>query len=123
MDADQEQDAGMPDVAPDLNDQALAPVSEQQQQQGHEQPQESFENGGLDKDNDEDKVESDIKGSPDASTGKNSSTGLVASSDSLSFSSSFRLSSSVRFSLESACRVRFACGTGWGVSDEAPCSS
>ncbi|CAM6082193.1 unnamed protein product [Calypogeia fissa] len=75
MDADQEQDAGMADVAPDLNEQASEPASEQQQQQGHEQPQESFENGGLDKDNDEDKVESDIKGSPDASTGKNSSTG------------------------------------------------
>lgn len=100
MDADQEQDAGMADVAPDLNEQASEPASEQQQQQGHEQPQESFENGGLDKENDEDKVESDIKGSPDASTGKNSSTGLVAiSSDySPSFSSSFRLlfSSSVR---------------------------
>lgn len=123
MDADQEQDAGMADVAPDLNDQTLVLASEQQQQQGLEQPQESFENGGLGKDNDEDKVESDMKGSPDASTGKNSSTGLVASSDSLSFSSSFRLGSSVRFSLESACRVRFACDEGVGSVNVVPYSS
>ncbi|BBN00286.1 heterogeneous nuclear ribonucleoprotein A1/A3 [Marchantia polymorpha subsp. ruderalis] len=76
MEADQEQDAGMSDAAPDLNEQATDSAPEQQQQQAQERAQDSFENGGPDKDNDnEDKVESDSKGSPDASTGKSSSTG------------------------------------------------
>ncbi|KAL2650965.1 hypothetical protein R1flu_019093 [Riccia fluitans] len=74
MEADQEQDAGMSDAAPDLNEQATDSAAEQQQQHAQERAQDSYENGGPDKDN-EDKVESDSKGSPDASTGKSSSTG------------------------------------------------